>query len=555
MKLDKKIVISILISVISIGLIIGCFCLIWGKKDVQKFKPSNDADISEKPVDQNSKNENEPIIKLIDELDFEINSELNLLSLVSDANTLEIVSEDEKIDTSVLGEKEVALKYIDEDGSEKEYIFKINIIDRAAPTIQYNKEITTTLGTTIDLLKGVEAKDNSNEQISVSIDGIYDFNKVGEYNLKYVAIDSSNNKIEGNFILKVEKKQDSPKPNNVTKPTAGDNQSGTKPTVSDNQSGTKPTVNDNQNDTKPIINDNQSSTNPSTDTSQKDEQTNSNSPTNSDVIIEKKYTKDELIKSNSKKYMLNYNFSYAKQTDDFYAKNKNQIVNIIYTALNEGSNNFSFYCDYDKCIEDFKSILYNEDVFNNLSNFIHPFNTLNSYQFSFKGNLITVTGTKTYSSSEIAQIESKVNSVINEITNGSMTKREKVIAIHNYIVNNTKYLNNNKSSQYKASGPLLYGESVCEGYSHAMAIFLNKLSIPNYRISSPTHQWNLAYIDNGWYHIDVTWDDPIVSDAAGNPTGQDILRDDYLFITTSKLQSLDTGNDHKFNKSIYIEAK
>lgn len=533
MKLNKKIVISILISVISTVLIIGCFCLILSKKGVQEFKPSNDADISEKPVDQNPKNENESIIKLIDKLDFEINSELNLLSLVSDANTLKIVSEDEKIDTSVLGEKEVALKYIDEDGSKKEYIFKINIIDRVAPTIQYNKELTTTLGKTIDLLEGVEAKDNSNEQISVSIDGTYDFNKVGEYNLKYVAIDSSNNKIEENFILKVEKKQDSSKPDNVTKPTVGDNQSSTKPTVNDNQNGTKP----------------------STDTSQRDEQTNPNSPTNSDVTTEKKYTKDELIKSSSKKYMLNYNFSYAKQTDDFYAKNKSQIVDIIYTALNEGSDNFSFYCDYDKCIEDFKSILYNEDVFNNLANFIHPFNTLNSYQFSFSGNLITVTGTKTYSSSEIAQIESKVNSVINEVTNGSMSKREKIIAIHNYIVNNTKYLNSNRSSQHRASGPLLYGESVCEGYSHAMAIFLNKLSIPNYRISSPTHQWNLTYIDNSWYHIDVTWDDPIVYDASGNPTGQDILRDDYLFITTSKLQSLDTGNDHKFNKSIYIEAK
>lgn len=38
---------------------------------------------------------------------FEITSEVTLLSLISDNNKVKILSNDEKIDTSMLGEKEV----------------------------------------------------------------------------------------------------------------------------------------------------------------------------------------------------------------------------------------------------------------------------------------------------------------------------------------------------------------------------------------------------------------------------------------------------------------
>ena len=142
---------------------------------------------------------------LNDNLSFEVNEELKLYSLISDDNEVEILSEDSSIDTSVLGEKEIVIKYKDND-EEREQIVKITIIDTKVPTIEFKKELSTTEGTKIDLLKGVKVSDNSNEEITATVEGEYDINKVGTYNLKYVAVDSSGNKAEEEFVLKVNKK-------------------------------------------------------------------------------------------------------------------------------------------------------------------------------------------------------------------------------------------------------------------------------------------------------------------------------------------------------------
>ncbi len=144
-----------------------------------------------------------PILK--DNLKFEINSEVKIESLIGTKNELEIINKDEIIDTSKLGEKDIVIKYKNNE-EEKEQIAKINIVDTTMPTIEYQKKLSTTEGTKLDLLKDVKVLDNSKEEITATIDGDYDFNEIGTYNLKYIAVDSSGNKIEEDFILEVKKK-------------------------------------------------------------------------------------------------------------------------------------------------------------------------------------------------------------------------------------------------------------------------------------------------------------------------------------------------------------
>lgn len=153
----------------------------------------------------NNKSEQKVDIILNNNLNFEINSELKLSSLVSKKNKVEIINKDEIIDTSSLGTKEIILKYKDKN-KEKEYRFKIKIIDTQAPTIEYQKELSTTVGTSIDLLENVKVSDNSKEEIKATVEGTYNFDNAGEYTLKYVAIDSSNNKTEEEFKLTVNEK-------------------------------------------------------------------------------------------------------------------------------------------------------------------------------------------------------------------------------------------------------------------------------------------------------------------------------------------------------------
>ena len=191
-KNKKKIIIGIISILIIILLIVGILIFLKPKKELNENK--------------NSKHQaTQATIELIDNLEVEINSEVNLLSFIKNNNNLEIVSNDEKVDTSILGEKELIIKY-KEQNEEKEYKFNIKIKDTIAPSIEYKEELSTTVGTKIDLLKDVKVSDNSLEEIKATVEGKYDIDKEGTYNLKYVAVDSSNNRVEEEFTLKVNKK-------------------------------------------------------------------------------------------------------------------------------------------------------------------------------------------------------------------------------------------------------------------------------------------------------------------------------------------------------------
>ena len=75
-----------------------------------------------------------------------------------------------------------------------------------------------------------------------------------------------------------------------------------------------------------------------------------------------------------------------------------------------------------------------------------------------------------------------------------------------------------------------------------MAIFLKKYNIPNFKVVSENHIWNAVYLDEQWYHLDLTWDDPI-SDI-------NVSRDTYFLIDTKTLEKINDGT-HFSNKRIY----
>ena len=83
-----------------------------------------------------------------------------------------------------------------------------------------------------------------------------------------------------------------------------------------------------------------------------------------------------------------------------------------------------------------------------------------------------------------------------------------------------------------------------------MAVFLDKLNIPNYKISSETHVWNAVYLNGSWLHLDLTWDDPVTT------SGKDILSHEYFLITDNELLlKHESSKDHQFDYNIYLEFK
>lgn len=267
------------------------------------------------------------------------------------------------------------------------------------------------------------------------------------------------------------------------------------------------------------------------------------------------YNKDATVLNNNE-YANNNDYSYVKLTDDLVPKNKNDIINIYYTILNSGMSSFTFYCssEYKDCINDINYISNNQILLSEINNFVPVYNSFQNIDTEFDSlGKVTITITHNYTNSQIETIESKVDDIYNELIKDNMNDNEKIKSIHDYIINTTKYdtdRSDNKITKYHsdiAYGALIEHYAICGGYADSMKLFLDKLNIPNYKISSENHIWNLVKLDNKWYHLDLTWDDPVTS------TGEDVLEYDYFLITTEQLKKLET-DQHIFDENVYQEA-
>ena len=115
------------------------------------------------------------------------------------------------------------------------------------------------------------------------------------------------------------------------------------------------------------------------------------------------------------------------------------------------------------------------------------------------------------------EIEKKSNYIISKIINPDMSEFEKELAIHDFLVLNTRYDVENyekgtiPTSSYNVDGILLKGVGVCEGYAQTFKMLLEKVGIESIIVSEPriNHAWNMVKIDGKYYHVDVTWDDPV----------------------------------------------
>ena len=103
------------------------------------------------------------------------------------------------------------------------------------------------------------------------------------------------------------------------------------------------------------------------------------------------------------------------------------------------------------------------------------------------------------------------------IGTGGMSKTEIALAIHDYIALHTRYDyaavesgSKDNPNMYNAYGVLVNGLAVCQGYALAYMDLLSANSVKSYFVSSKNinHAWLIIETEKGWYHSDVTWDDP-----------------------------------------------
>ncbi len=117
----------------------------------------------------------------------------------------------------------------------------------------------------------------------------------------------------------------------------------------------------------------------------------------------------------------------------------------------------------------------------------------------------------------IAEIENVKNQVISNRTGNAY---EDMKMVHDYLVDNISYDSSiSKPNIYNIYGALINKECVCEGYARAYKYILDELNIPcilvigtatNGEGNTENHAWNYVKLNNSWYAVDTTWDDPVI---------------------------------------------
>ena len=130
---------------------------------------------------------------------------------------------------------------------------------------------------------------------------------------------------------------------------------------------------------------------------------------------------------------------------------------------------------------------------------------------------LTLTYTVTYytTASQEAEMNSKVEDVLNTLNVNERSDYEKVSAVYDYICGNVKYdYTNLEDNTYKlkhtAYAALINGTSVCQGYAVLFYRLALELDVDARLISGigngGAHGWNIVRLKGKYYNLDSTWD-------------------------------------------------
>ena len=79
---------------------------------------------------------------------------------------------------------------------------------------------------------------------------------------------------------------------------------------------------------------------------------------------------ETLVLPDNPNFKNNFDFQFVQETDDFDVKSKQDILNVLYTILNNGLDEFTFYCsqNYSSCVDDFKEISQDQILLSTINN-------------------------------------------------------------------------------------------------------------------------------------------------------------------------------------------
>lgn len=186
-----------------------------------------------------------------------------------------------------------------------------------------------------------------------------------------------------------------------------------------------------------------------------------------------------------------------------------ELYNEVYNCLVNKEESL-YVLKYNIFLDDVREVIYdvvfeNPDLFYARSGF--------SYRYTLSGRISEVifVYTSHTSEEEAKNFYSKLDYILASVLHEGMSDAEKALAIHDYIVDNTTYGKPAVADDaYTSYSVMLDNIGVCQGYSLAYNLLLGHVGIEAKYVSSDAmnHGWSMIKLDDKWYHVDVTWDDP-----------------------------------------------
>jgi len=150
------------------------------------------------------------------------------------------------------------------------------------------------------------------------------------------------------------------------------------------------------------------------------------------------------------------------------------------------------------------------------------------------------TGDTSFLTDTDADAYRKLHAIAKELRLEELDDLDAIVAVHDYLVLQTAYDTAAAASKvstpsHYAKGLLLNNLAVCSGYASTFQLLMSFADINCEYVFTDTHAWNLVQLDDEWYHIDVTWDDPV-------PDQPGTVIYTHFMMTDEEVSSLD---DHK----------
>lgn len=187
----------------------------------------------------------------------------------------------------------------------------------------------------------------------------------------------------------------------------------------------------------------------------------------------------------------------------------------------------------------------NRFIFNETPEIFHTGNKLGGSVSG--GYMKSITPTYRFTATEYAamlpEFYKGANTLLRGIKgNNKLSDVEKALLLHDRLVVWCEYDISGYNNQtippesYSAYGVFAKKTAVCMGYALAYDYLLWQVGIDSYYCSSDNinHAWNIVYVNNSSYHVDVTWDDPIW-DKSGRVYHNNFLRSSEGMVETNHI--------------------